>query len=224
MPRVPSTSAIAPCGAESAAPSTPTTPRLPRQLDDRARHGPGLGSRQDFDLRVQDPRLLLTRLERDLLANLPNLLQALLDRLQEALLLQGDGLEVQVPVLDLDLLGIHDVDGTDADARRRGDARELRHSSPNLLLTTRTRASRASVSSLPSAFRVTFAPISAASIMTPRMLLPFTSRPSRITKMCAANFAASSINTEQARARSPRRFRIVAVSCTIPHPFPLHPR
>jgi hypothetical protein len=138
-----------------------------------------VGILEDRDLGVQDARVLLAGLDRDLLAERGHLVQARADRRPEARLLLGHLVGRDLPVVDLDFLRIDDVNRTDADSGRRGNSRENGHSSPNLSLTTLTSASSASRSSVPSTRNVSSAPRSAASIITPRMLLPFTSSPSR---------------------------------------------
>src|SRR5512145_256381 len=66
-----------------------------------------------------------------------------------------------------------------------------------------TRASMASLSSGPLVSSWTFAPLPAASIMTPMMLFAFTLRPLRSRKTSQAYFAASCVSFAEARAWSP---------------------
>ncbi len=167
--------------------------RLQRALD-------RLGVVQDLELSVEDRGVLLARLGGDLVAEGLHLGARGRDRLPEAGLFLGNLPGGNRDRGHLDLLGIHDVDGPDADAGRGGDAGQDRHSSPNLLSTTFTRPASASTSSGPSVRSRISAPRSAASIMTPRMLFPFTSSPSRATMMCETYLAASLTKTEHARA------------------------
>src|SRR5881396_452775 len=148
-------------------------------LDRAERLLEGIRIVEDRDLGVENPGVLFTGLERDLRAEIADFLLARAERRIQALLLRGNLIRGDLAVLNLDLLVIDDVNRTDADSGGGGNSREDGHSSPNLSLTTLTSASIACCSSEPSTLSVSSAPRSAASIITPRMLLPFTSRPSR---------------------------------------------
>ena len=166
---------------------------------------------EDRDLGIEEAGVLLTGLERDLRAQIADLFLARAKRRLQPLLLRGDLIRGDLAVLDLDLLVIDDVDRPHADSRGRRDSRQNGHSSPNLSFTTLTSAAIACCSSEPSALSESSAPRSAASIITPRMLFPFTSRPSRARVMWLAYLAASFTKTEQARAWRPSRFWMTMV-------------
>src|SRR5581483_5668979 len=72
----------------------------------------------------------------------------------------------------------------------------------NLSAISCSSASSASASSLPTAMSVSFAPMPAASIITPMMLLPLTSRPSRRMRM--SDLKRDAVVTSFAAARACR--------------------
>src|SRR5437016_5076682 len=67
-------------------------------------------------------------------------------------------------------------------------------------------------------------PCSAASIMTPMMLRPFTTCPSFVIEISASNFSAVFTSSTAARACRPSRFRISRIalcSSVVPAPIPV---
>src|SRR6185436_12706897 len=101
-----------------------------------------------------------------------------------------------------ELLALQPHDRAQRDPGRRGDAGEPHGSPPNLPLTSSASAVSAACSSAPSVLTLMVLPSSAASIITPMMLLPLTSRSSRLTSTCELNFAAVLTNSAQSRACS----------------------
>src|SRR5690606_15792731 len=83
--------------------------------------------------------------------------------------------------------------------------------SPNLSLTRATRASRACCSSVPWVSISTTAPMPAASIMTPMMLLALTRRSPRDIQTSLAKLPASLVSLADARACRPSLLLMVTV-------------
>src|SRR4029453_14502321 len=136
---------------------------------------PQLGILEHQQVRVVDLPLALPQLGGDALADLGEVAPRGPARPFEERDLLLDALGGDREVLDRELLAHDDVDRADPDARRRGDARELHAIPPKRVSTRFLSAAIASFSSGPSARRRRTLPDSAASPMSPRMLLPFTS-------------------------------------------------
>src|SRR6185436_7552618 len=136
----------------------------------------------------------------------------------------AERLELVVDVAGLDLglahrqlLGLEPEHRPDRHAGRGADPGEHHGSPPNLPSTSSWIADSASPSSAPIAFTRIVEPSSAASIITPMMLLPFTSSPSRDTMTSALKRDAVFTNSAQARACRPSWLRIRSwISATDP--------
>src|SRR5206468_12083920 len=126
-----------------------------------------------------------------------------LDRVAEARELRLDLVVGDARLAHRELLALVFQNRPHADPGRGRDSGELHGSPPNFPSTSSCSAVSASRSSGPSARTRIVLPSSAASIITPMMLLPFTSRSSRATRMSDLNLAAVFTNSAQARACSP---------------------
>src|SRR5687767_2508375 len=127
---------------------------------------------------------------------------------------------VKVHDLEIDLLRRHESQAhrrylpqedvrrphDDAWGSRNPDEDALHYLSPNFCATSSAIASTACCASGPLARMVSVAPNSAASIITPMMLFPFTSRSSRTMVISLLNLAA--VFTTSAAGRACRPFRL----------------
>src|SRR5687768_5011440 len=169
-----------------------------------------LGILEDERLRLEDPRFLNADVLLDASAKVGDALPCLGERV------------VKVRDLHVDLLRRHQAQphrghfpeqhmrGPDDNARRSRDTDEdaLHYFSPNFCAMRSAIASTACWASGPLARMVSVAPNSAASIITPMMLFPFTSRSSRTMVISLLNFAAVFTTSAAGRACRPFLFTI----------------
>ena len=173
---------------------------------------------EDRDLHVEDRRLLGTRAGLDARAQLAEPFARAVERGVEALDLGGDPFVGHDAMADVGHLPAQEVHGADHDARRGGNAPDLIDPLPLPELVGDERGDGVDrllrVLAVGSQRR-SIAPHSAASIMTPMMLLPFTSMSSRQIVISLRNFAASLTISAAGRACRPFLFRIWTVRSTI---------
>jgi hypothetical protein len=181
--------------------------------DQRLDRGEEVGVLRHLDLRVEDAGLLGAGPLQHALAELAQVLDDVPHRLAQPRHLRVDLIGTDRAVGHLGKVHPHDERGRARDPGRDADAAErARHLtvSPNPLCTSAASASTACSASGPSARMRIELPHSAASIMTPMMLLPFTSMPSLHNSMSDANVLASRTICAAGRAWSPSWFTMVA--------------
>src|SRR5262245_8478125 len=168
-------------------------------------------------MRVVDRARVLAQLGRDAVADRGQVVTREVQRVPERLDLLVEIAGLELGLAHGELLGLEPEHGPDRHAGRGRDAGERHGSPPNFPSTNSCNATSASPSSAPRALTVIVAPSSAASIITPMMLLPFTSRPSRDTMTSDLKRDAVFTNRAQARACSPSWLRIRSwISATDP--------
>ena len=187
---------------------------LADQLSTRARQ---LLVVEDGELNVEDRRFLGARAALDSRAELAEPLARARDRGVEALDLGGDPFVGDDAMADVGHLPAQEVHVSDDDARRGGNAPDLIDPLPLPELVGDERGDGVDrlLGVVASARSTIDAPHSAASIMTPMMLLPFTSVPSREIVISLRNFAESFTISAAGRACRPFLLRIWTVLSTI---------
>ena len=165
---------------------------------------------EDGDLHVEDRGLFGAGLLFGARAQQPQAIARAGERVAQTPDLRFDGVIVDEAMLYLGHLPAQEMHRSDDDPRRRGNAAEhrLHQLSPNRDATSAASDSNASSASGPDARNVIVAPCSAASIMTPMMLLPFTSRSSREIVMSLLKRDAAFTISAAGRAWSPCLFTI----------------
>src|SRR2546423_5711830 len=187
------------------------------QLLDAARE---LAVVENRHLYVEDRCLLGAGGGLDTLAQVAQPLLGPGDRFVESLDFRRDALVRNDPMAHVGHLPAQEVHVSDDDTRRSGNATDLpvHYRSPNLLLMSVAIASSAASASAPSARITSEEPHSAASIMTPMMLLPFTSMPSFTSVISLWNFDEIFTISAAGRAWSPFLLTICTVRSTISEP------
>src|SRR5829696_646645 len=158
------------------------------------------------NLRVEDARFLGSRTLEHTLAEVLKMRDHVVHRLTQTAHFVVDFIRADRPIGNLGEVPAHDQGWSPGDARRDADAAELpgaAHCSPNPSATSAASASAACSASGPSARMVMELPHSAANIITPMMLLPFTPTPSLQISISAVNELASRTIRAAGRACSP---------------------